>query len=383
MAGIYIHIPYCRQACHYCNFHFSVSRSNKDAFVRALLKEIHLQKNFFDEPVEGGGGLDIKTIYIGGGTPSVLEPSDLARIFEELAKCFPVENPIEVTLEANPDDLTGDKLSSLNRLPVNRLSIGIQSFHHHDLHYLNRVHSPVQARESVSNSRKAGFENITVDLIYGIPGMSDAMWGDNLRQVLEMGVPHVSAYALTVEKKTVLEYLVRKGRVPDVSDEQCAQQFDILCATMEKHGYQHYEVSNFALPGYFSQHNLGYWTGVPYLGLGPSAHSYKNGQRSWNVSNTAHFIASIEKGMLAREQETLTPVQVFNEYVMTSLRTMWGCDLEKVRDGWGEKWMSDLEKRASRFLDNELMTINDRHLVLTGKGKYFADGIAAELFVDL
>ncbi len=384
MAGIYIHIPYCRQACHYCNFHFSVSWRNKDAFIRALLKEMQMQKNFFNGPDGGAAGRrDIETIYIGGGTPSVLEPSDLIRIFEQLGKYFHVDHPTEVTLEANPDDLTYEKLLSLRQLPVQRLSIGIQSFHLHDLQYMNRVHSPVQALESIRNSRKVGFDNITVDLIYGIPGMSDAMWRDNLRQVIEMGVPHISAYALTVEKKTVLEYLIRKGRVPAVSDEQCARQFDIMCDLMEKHGYQNYEISNFALPGHSSHHNLGYWTGIPYLGLGPSAHSYKNGQRFWNVSNTSQFIASIENDIIACDKETLTPEQVFNEYVMTSLRTMWGCDLEKVRTSWGDSWMSDLEKSASQFLNNGLMAEKNRCLVLTRKGKYFADGIAADLFVDI
>lgn len=380
MAGIYIHIPFCRQACYYCNFHFSVSFRNMDAFQKALLKEITMRSAFFKDALHSEASEGIDTIYIGGGTPSVLGTSELSKIFEQLGSHFFLENTTEVTLEANPDDMTVEKLLSLRQGFVNRLSIGIQSFSHADLRFLNRIHSPGQAVESVKNARKAGFDQLTIDLIYGTPTLSDTTWKDHLARAVDLGVPHVSAYALTVEKKTVLDHMISKGKAPPVSDEQCARQFDILCGFMEKHGYLHYEISNFALPGHFSKHNLSYWTGVPYLGLGPSAHSYIQGKRFWNVANTSRYIACINQGSVPADGEILSPVQELNEYVMTSLRTMWGCDLQKVEENWGSHALKDLEKKASNYLQSGLMTEKMRHLVLTRKGKFLADGIAANLF---
>ncbi len=382
MAGIYIHIPYCRQACHYCNFHYSVSHRSKDAFLRALHTEIRLQKNFFDHLQHGGESPVIETIYIGGGTPSLLSTVELTGIFDALFQNFLPDNVTEVTLEANPDDLDPAMLQSLKQTPVNRLSIGIQSFCQSDLTFMNRTHSPGQALAGLINARKAGFENITIDLIYGTPGMTDATWLDNLQTFLDMGLPHLSAYALTVEKKTVLEYLVRKGRVPAVSDEQCARQFELLCAVMAKHGYHHYEISNFALEGHYSKHNMAYWTGVPYLGLGPSAHSYKQGKRFWNIANTAAYIAALKKNTVPFEKETLTPSMACNEYIMTSLRTMWGCDLGMVCSQWGRERMTVLIEQARQFIKDGMMEEKDQHLIITNKGKFFADGIAAALFFD-
>ncbi len=382
MAGIYIHVPYCRQACHYCNFHYSVSHRSKDAFLRALHKEIRLQKSFFDHLQHAGESPVIETIYIGGGTPSLLSAVELSGIFDVLFQNVLPDHVTEVTLEANPDDLDPEKLQALRQTPVNRLSIGIQSFCQSDLAYLNRLHSAGQAMDSLTNARKAGFENITIDLIYGTPGMTDGMWLDNLQTFLYMGLPHLSAYALTVEEKTVLEYLIRKGRVPAVSEEQCARQFELLCAVMAKNGYHHYEISNFALEGHYSNHNMAYWTGVPYLGLGPSAHSYVKGKRFWNIANTAAYIAALENNTVPYEEEILTPVKACNEYVMTSLRTMWGCDLAKVRSQWGSERMTALKERARQFVRDGMIVEKDQHLVITGKGKLFADGIAAALFFD-
>lgn len=375
MAGIYIHIPFCRQACHYCNFHFSVSMRNRPAFIDALVREIELRSDYFK-------GKAVETLYIGGGTPSVLGISELIKIYSALGKCFELEKLREFTLEANPDDLTSEKLMSLRQLPVNRLSIGVQSFHHSDLRYMNRIHSPVQACESIVNARKAGFDNISADLIYGTPGMTNRMWEENIMQLIEFGVPHISAYALTVEKSTALEYFIRKGRADDVSEEQCAEQFDILCSICETHGYEHYEISNFCFPGKYSLHNLSYWTGKEYLGLGPSAHSYSNGRRCWNVSNTSSYIESLEHDMLPLECEELSPVQSFNEYVMTSLRTARGCDLGHVRKEWGEQMLAGLEKRAVKYIERSLLTREDSHLLITRQGKFLADGIAADLFSD-
>lgn len=380
MAGIYIHIPFCRQACHYCNFHFTVSFKQKDALQRALLKEIGMQKEFFRDLLNAGSSGAIDTVYLGGGTPSVLDAFELRRIFEQLDAHFPLGDVREVTLEANPDDITIGKLISLGETPVNRLSIGVQSFFEQDLRYLNRIHTPAQAMESLRNARKAGFDRLTVDLIYGTPTLSDAGWKENLAKIADLGVPHVSAYALTVESKTVLNHLIQKGRAAPVSDEQCARQFDILCGFMEQHGYLHYETSNFSLPGHFSTHNLSYWNGVPYLGLGPSAHSYVPGKRMWNVSNTSRYIECLDRGSIPAEEELLTPAQELNEYIMTSLRTMWGCSLEKVQRQWGLQALQSLEKKAERYLQSGLMTEKRGHLVLTRKGKFLADGIASNLF---
>ncbi len=380
MAGIYIHIPFCRQACHYCNFHFTVSFKKKAAFQRALLKEIGMQKGFFRDVWHAGSSGAIGTVYIGGGTPSVLDVADLCHIFEQLGTHFPLGDVQEVTLEANPDDITMEKLISLGETPVNRLSIGVQSFFEQDLRYLNRIHTPGQAMESICNARKAGFDRLTIDLIYGIPTLSDARWKENLAKIPDLGVPHVSAYALTVESKTVLNHLIKKGKAAPVSDQQCARQFDILCGFMEQHGYLHYETSNFSLPGHFSGHNLSYWTGVPYLGLGPSAHSYLPGKRKWNVSNTSRYIDCVNRGSIPAEEELLTPAQELNEYIMTSLRTMWGCSLEKVERQWGRQALQSLEKKGEKHLRSGLMTEKMRHLVLTRKGKFLADGIASDLF---
>lgn len=380
MAGIYIHIPFCRQACHYCNFHFTVSFKKKTAFQRALLKEIGMQAGFFSGAGHSGSSGAIDTVYIGGGTPSVLDVSELCHIFEQLGTHFPLGDVQEVTLEANPDDITMGKLISLGETPVNRLSIGVQSFFEEDLRYLNRIHSPGQAMESIRNARKAGFDRFTIDLIYGIPTLSDARWKENLAKIPDLEVPHVSAYALTVENKTVLSHLINKGKALPVSDGQCARQFDILCGFMEQHGYLHYETSNFSLPGHFSRHNLSYWTGVPYLGLGPSAHSYLPGKRMWNVSDTSRYIDCINRGSIPAEGELLTPAQELNEYIMTSLRTMWGCSLEKVERQWGRQALQSLEKKAEKHLRSGLMTEKMRHLVLTRKGKFLADGIASDLF---
>ncbi len=375
MAGIYIHIPFCRQACHYCNFHFSVSIRNRPAFIDALVNEAALQSDFLD-------GETIDTIYIGGGTPSVLGISELIRIYAALHKSFSLEGVREFTLEANPDDLTIEKLMSLRQLPVNRLSIGVQSFHHSDLRYMNRIHSPVQAVECILNAQKLGFDNISVDLIYGTPGMTDKMWENNIMQVMELGVPHISAYALTVEKNTALEYFIRKGRAEPVSDSQSARQFEILCRFCAGHGYEHYETSNFCLPGHYSRHNISYWTGSHYLGLGPSAHSYRSNTRYWNVSNTSLYTESLRASVLPCENEVLSPVQSFNEYIMTSLRTSVGCDMERVRDIWGEQMLSGLEKRAVKYLKQSLLKRQNSHLIITQNGKFLADGIAAGLFSD-
>ncbi len=378
MAGIYIHIPYCRQACHYCNFHFSVSHRNRLAFLDALLLEISMQADFFKNIGEGG---EISTVYLGGGTPSVLENHELYRLFEHLGRVFSIAGAEEVTLEANPDDLDREKLLFLRDTPVNRLSIGVQSFHDDDLRYMNRLHSPAQAVESIELAQQLGFDRLTADLIYGTPTMDDRRWQENLSRIVNMGIPHISAYALTVEEKTVLHYLIKKGRIEDVSEEQSARQFELMCTQLSSVGYAHYEVSNFGRPGHYGLHNLSYWTGRPYLGLGPSAHSFTGRRRLWNPPNTALYVQSMQEGNMPASGETLSNEQGCNEYVMTSLRTMWGCDLGRIRDRYGEDLARQVENNAARHLQQGMLHRSGNHLLVTHQGKFFTDGIAAALFV--
>lgn len=380
MAGIYIHIPFCRQACHYCNFHFSVSQRHKAEFLDCLLKEIEMRKDFFGKPQDQEKKFRLDSIYMGGGTPSILSIEELNSIFDRLSEFFDYDQSAEITLEANPDDLTYEKLEALRQTPINRLSIGIQSFFAEDLAYMNRVHSPGQAIEAIENALKLGFKNLTIDLIYGTPTMNDLQWKENLQRIIGFGIQHISAYALTVEPKTALDVFIRRGQAKPVEEEQSARQFEMMVEMLARQGYKHYEISNFALPGKFSRHNLSYWTGDPYLGLGPSAHSFRGMERSWNPPNTTKYIQSIQKGQLPLESEQLSPAQRYDEYLMTSLRTMWGCDLTQVKEGWGEKKRAELEKQAERYIDQGLMVKKDSHLILTEKGRLFADRIASDLF---
>jgi oxygen-independent coproporphyrinogen III oxidase len=378
MPSIYIHIPFCRQACHYCNFHFSVSMRRKNDFLKSLANEIELQKDFFGETINGKIRLD--TLYFGGGTPSVLEIHELDQIFTELSKYFLFDDSAEITLEANPDDLTPEKLKALHHTPVNRLSIGIQSFQPNDLKYMNRVHNPQQAMQAIQNAQSTGFKNITADLIYGTPGMSDQQWEKNILTLIKLGIPHISAYSLTVEKKTALDVFIRQGKAMPVDEEQSARQFDILRDITSQHGYEHYEISNFGLPGYFSRHNLNYWTGVPYLGLGPSAHSFKPGVRTWNIANTGRYINELLLSRIPFEQETLTPSQQYNEYIMTALRTMWGIDLKWVEKDFGKDYLEKLMKASKKHVTNQNLENNGTYIKVSRKGKFFTDGIAADLF---
>jgi len=380
MAGIYIHIPFCRQACHYCNFHFSVSQRSKDAFIDCLVEELSLRKDFFGEQAPGNPKFKLQSIYLGGGTPSTLPPGDLSRIFTALKFYFDVDADAEITLEANPDDLTPGYLTGLSNSPVSRLSIGIQSFHKADLDYMNRVHSPMQALQCIEDALEHDFRNLTIDLIYGTPTMSDQAFRENLEKVVRFEIPHISAYALTVEPKTALDVLIRKGTAKPVDEEQCARQFELLTDFLTSHGYLHYEISNFALPGRFSRHNLSYWTGALYLGLGPSAHSFSGNQRSWNIANTSAYIDSIKNGILPLETEQLSPAQQYDEYLMTSFRTMWGCSIETVEKNWGKPKALELIRQSELFVKQGLMLDDDRHLILTPKGKLFADRIASDLF---
>lgn len=373
MAGIYIHIPFCKQACNYCNFYFSTGLGNKDKMVDALIKEIALTKNYLQ-------GETLETIYFGGGTPSILYVDDLKRILDALAANYNLNNLQELTIETNPDDLTTEKikeLSSLKAMGLNRFSIGIQSFFDEDLQYMNRAHNSAEAQTAVKKVQDAGFEKITIDLIYGTPTMNDERWHKNLETAFGLNVPHISSYALTVEEKTALDNKIRKGEAKPVDEEQAARQFKILMDEMKRNRFEQYEISNFAKPGRYAVHNTNYWRGKKYLGLGPSAHSFNNTARRWNVANTINYINSIEKGELPFEEEILTPAQQVNERIMTALRTQWGLPIAE----FGLR-VADLITENLAGIDQECYTFANGVITLTDQGKLFADAIAAELFID-
>lgn len=375
MAGIYLHIPFCKQACNYCNFHFSTSLKLKDDMIDAIIAEIRLQQHYLE-------GQTIETVYFGGGTPSLLSSDELMRIWDALEKSFPNQDIQEVTLEANPDNITPQYLQGLAATPVNRLSIGIQSFHDQDLQYMNRAHNAREADYAVKAAQDKGFENISIDLIYGTPTMNDGAWLDNIDRATALGVPHISSYALTVEPKTALAHAIEKGRSKEPDNAQTAAQFEQLMEKLKAAGYDHYEISNFALPGQYALHNTNYWKGRHYLGLGPSAHSFNTTSRQWNVANNPQYISSILKeGKVPFEQEILSFEDRFNEYIMTSLRTMWGADLEYIRSHFGADVLQQLKAQSQDYEAEGRMLIDKDRMVLTSKGKLFADRIASELFL--
>lgn len=373
MAGVYIHIPFCRKACHYCNFHFSTSLQLQENFVTALLREIELQKNYLSQPVS--------TIYFGGGTPSILPLANIRNIISGLKKSFIIENNAEITLEANPDDITSEKLAEWKQIGINRLSIGVQSFIQEDLAWMNRAHNAAQALDCITLAQKAGFNNLTIDLIYGTPVLSDEDWEKNVNTAIALQIPHLSCYALTVEPKTALEKLIKQKTLADVDAEKQARHFELLMQWMKEAGYEHYEISNFAKPGFRSRHNSSYWQGKSYLGLGPSAHSFNGTSRQWNIANNALYIQSLLKGIVPFEEEVLTNEQQLNEYVMTSLRTMEGISLQKVIRDFGNDKYEYLIKTAQPQLDYQHLTVENDYMKTTTKGKLLADGIAADLFI--
>ena len=376
MAGIYLHIPFCRQACHYCNFHFSTSLKGKNDFIPALLKEMDKRKDYIGEAT-------IATVYLGGGTPSLLESVQLRGILDGLRETFILDPAAEITMEANPDDMTqAATMRAWRTAGINRLSIGIQSFFNEDLQWMNRAHNAEQATECIRMAQGEGFDNISIDLIYGGPTLPDHHWQENVERAIALHIPHLSCYALTVEPRTALDTLIRGHRRQDVSPDDQARQFLLLMDWMGQAGYEHYEISNFALPGHRSRHNSSYWQGATYLGLGPSAHSYDGISREWNVANNAKYIAeSGGGGETIAEREILTPIQQLNEYIMISLRTIEGMDLGHIAGRWGAETARNLETRAQRYITEGKMTASGT-LVLTKEGKLLADGIAADLFFD-
>ncbi|MDJ0366762.1 radical SAM family heme chaperone HemW [Hymenobacter sp. H14-R3] len=376
MPGLYLHIPFCKQACHYCDFHFSTSLGLKGQFVEALIREMALRRTYLPEPTA-----PLETIYFGGGTPSLLTAAELRRIFEAIALNFNVSPQAEITLEANPDDLSPAKLAELVASPINRLSIGLQSFHEPHLRLMNRAHSAAESGQAVRAAQAAGFENISVDLIYGIPAPSHAVWEQDLARLFELNVPHVSAYALTIEPDTAFGRRLQKGTFVAPPDEFVAQQFELLLSQLRLKGYEQYEISNFCQPGRESRHNANYWRGVPYLGLGPSAHSFDGRSRQYAVANNPQYVAAVlERGEVPATVEQLSPLDQANEYLLTTLRTSRGCDLAYLRNELNMNLLADKADYLQSLVAQSMATLESDVLRLTDAGKLLADHITLELF---
>lgn len=373
MSGIYIHIPFCKQACHYCDFHFSTSLSKKEAMVEALIREMELRKKELGEEV-------VETIYFGGGTPSVLTNAEIQKLIDAVYQHYTVSSDPEITLEANPDDLSGNRLLELSQTPVNRLSIGVQSFFEEDLLMMNRAHNAGEALKCLQEAVPY-FDNISVDLIYGIPGMDNAKWQQNVQTALDLGIPHISSYALTVEPKTALKKLIQTGKVAAPNDEVAQEHFILLVDLLESNGFIHYELSNFGKEGYFSKNNSAYWLGKKYLGIGPSAHSYDGISRSWNKANNALYLKAIAENQLPNEIEILTETDRYNEYIMTGLRTVWGVSLDRIGKEFSTQYLDYLLQESERFIKDGLLSVENNILRTTRSGKFLADGIASDLFM--
>lgn len=372
MAGIYLHIPFCKQACTYCDFHFSTLLKNKPEFVKALCKEIELRKDYLETN-------SIHSIYFGGGTPSILSQEELQSIFDTLKKYFTWDKQIEITLECNPDDLSKEKLKELKETGINRLSVGLQSFYDDELKWMNRAHTAKESETCIKAAQEAGFNNITIDLIYGSKFQTIESWKQTLQKAIDLNVQHISSYNLTVEKKTKLGIDVLKGKEKEVDDEKSAEQFLMMIEVLEKNGFIHYEISNFAKPGYIAVHNSNYWKGETYLGLGPSAHSFNGKKRQWNVANNNTYIKALSEGETYFELENLSPQNRYNEYVLTGLRTIWGCDIAYIQNNLGAEYVKhfvdEIEKQNTSLYEKENTVYR-----LTKKGRLLADKIAMDLF---
>lgn len=374
MAGLYLHIPFCKKACSYCDFHFSTSLKLKEEVLASIRKELMLQKDYLSVN-------SLKTIYFGGGTPSLLSRVELEQFFELIFKNYSVEANVEITLEANPDDITSQKTKELKSLPINRLSIGVQSFSQVDLEFMNRAHTSEQALQCLKIAQDGGFDNLTVDLIYGSPTTSMQNWVSNLETIKLFGIPHFSCYCLTIEEKTALSHWIKKGKVKPLNEEQAFKQYEVLMDFGLAAGYEHYEISNFAKSGWYSVHNSGYWAGHHYLGVGPSAHSYNGNSRQWNVANNAHYIKSLQEDKVPYQREELSKEQRYNEFVMTCLRTMWGCNLEVLSAFAPDACIAEFKKNITPHLNAGLVEHIGSTYILARKGKFFADKVISDLMV--
>lgn len=372
MAGIYIHIPFCKQKCSYCDFHFSTNLQHKSNLIQAINKELEIRKDEISTPLE--------TIYFGGGTPSILSEIELESIFETIYKNYSTKNLKEITLEANPDDLNKEKLNFLKSTPINRFSIGVQSFFEEDLKLMNRAHNVQEAETSIKLAQDFGFENITIDLIYGSTTTTNEMWKQNLQKAIELNVPHISSYALTVEEKTILDHQINKGITKPVDEDRQNEQFQLLVDTLTSNDFIQYEISNFGKEDYFSLHNSNYWKGIHYLGIGPSAHSYNGKTRAWNIANNSKYIQAINENKLPQEIEVLNEVEKFNEMIMIGLRTIYGIDLNRINSEFSQPLVNSFHQELNQLINENLVEKKENKIILKPQAKFFADGIASRLF---
>lgn len=373
MAGIYIHIPFCKKACNYCDFHFSTSVKYKTELINCLVLELEKRKDYLKSET-------IETIYFGGGTPSILSKDELQLVLNTVYANYSVLPTAEITLEANPDDLTLEKLTELKKIGINRLSIGIQSFIEENLTWMNRSHSVKQAKECVKNAQKIGFDNITIDLIYGIPNLTLNEWKNNIKQAISLNINHISAYCLTAEEKTALYHAIKTGETHMPCDDETSVQFEILIDELTANDFIHYEISNFGKQNFESKHNSAYWKQKKYLGIGPSAHSFDGKSRQWNVSNNIKYINGAKANKWDFEIETIDEVTRYNEYMLTSLRTIWGVDINYLNEHFSSKITTHFNKEIQPFIAKEQIVLQNNHYVLSTKGKLMADYIASELF---
>ena len=372
MAGIYLHIPFCKTRCIYCDFYSTTRSELKSRYVQALCRELEMRKGYLK-------GENIETIYFGGGTPSQLEEGDFRQLFETIQKCYGMESCREITLEANPDDLSKEYLQMLSTLPFNRLSMGIQTFDDTTLKLLKRRHDARTAIEAVGRCRQAGFSNISIDLIYGLPGETKERWENDLRQAIDLNVEHISAYHLIYEEDTPIYKMLKQHQVSEVDEDSSLEFFTLLIERLQKAGFEHYEISNFCRPGKYSRHNTSYWKGIPYLGCGPSAHSFDGMTREWNVSSIDLYIKGIEENRRAFEIEHLDQATRYNEFIITTIRTAWGTPIEKLKQTFGNELWEYCRKMAAPYLENGKLEEHEGALRLTREGIFISDSIMSDL----
>ena len=373
MSGIYFHIPFCKQLCHYCAFHKNISLQAMDEMLECMKKELKLRKDYLDHS-------SISTIYFGGGTPSVYQPDQIESLIDEVAKYWNIDSNAEITLEANPDDLDRNYLDQLRKSSVNRLSVGIQSFHDEDLILMNRRHTGKQAFETIKRAQDYGFDNISVDQIYGVPGLSMEKWQENLDLVFDLNIQHISSYHLMYDPDTVFARKLEKGQLIEVDEEESFNQFKYLITEARRNGFIHYEISNFCKEGYISRHNSSYWQQKQYLGVGPSAHSYNNREREWNIAHNYKYMKAINEGTSFSEKEVLGFHDHFNDFVLTSLRTYWGMDLEQVRKQFGEEFHQHCLKKTTKYIKSGHIRQEGNSIILTDKGVFVSNDIMSDFF---
>jgi len=373
LAGIYIHIPFCAQKCHYCDFYSLASLKYRDKVIESIIKEIEFRKDFLGDAI-------VNTIYFGGGTPSILTISEIKTIIDQLYTNYSIAEDPEITLEANPEDLNSEFLRDLKCIGINRLSIGIQTTFDKYLEFMNRRHSAGQGLKSIREAKKAGFTNISIDLIYGIPGLTMDEWKQSIDEILQLGIQHISAYHLTIEEKTAFGVFKKRGKLKEIEEDSSFQQFELLIKKLNEKQFIHYEISNFARENFYSKHNSNYWKQVPYLGIGPSAHSFKKGIRTWNFSSIKPYIEALNENKLPFEQESLTKTDQYNDYVITTLRTIWGIDINYIEKEFGEEYLQHLLKNAEYYVNKDYLVMKEKKLTLTSQGKFISDAIISDLF---